>query len=139
MAFSSSKQRKYVMSQMSKNKSSKLNFKHRKITGEQKFNIIMSEYKSGELHNSNGGIVTDKKQALAIAYSEARKIQPNYGKSSLTPIETKDIHKSISEEKKAQRDYTQRSKESRSKRVKTTFNHIKKEEHTHEKELKHLL
>ena len=127
------------MSQMSKSKSSKLNFKHRKITGEQKFNIIMSEYKSGELHNSNGGIVTDKKVALAIAYGEARKVQPNYGKSSLTPFEKVAIQNSVEEEQKAQKDYKIRQGYSKSPKVKKTFSHIRKEEHTHEKELKHLL
>jgi hypothetical protein len=45
-----------------------------------KFNYVMDEYKSGQLHSSSGDLVTSKDQAFAIAYSEARKIYPLYAK-----------------------------------------------------------
>jgi len=45
---------------------------------EKKFQIVMHEFGQGEL-KSHGKPVTDQKQALAIAFSEARKIYPNYG------------------------------------------------------------
>jgi hypothetical protein len=62
-------------------------------------------------------------------------IEKNRTSSSLTPYEHKAVETSINEERQAQRDYARRSEKSRSKRVKSTFNHIKKEEHTHEEEL----
>ncbi len=38
---------------------------------QNKFDYVMGEFGRGELHSSDGSIVTDKKQALAIAYSES--------------------------------------------------------------------
>jgi hypothetical protein len=38
-----------------------------------KIHKVMREFHKGKLHNGHGGIVTDKDQALAIAYSEARR------------------------------------------------------------------
>lgn len=41
-----------------------------------KIKIVLDEFKRGALYSSSGKKVTDKKQALAIALSEARR----YGK-----------------------------------------------------------
>lgn len=45
---------------------------------EKKFQRVMHEFGQGEL-KSHDKKVTDQKQALAIAFSEARKVYPNYG------------------------------------------------------------
>lgn len=45
---------------------------------EKKFQRVMHEFGQGEL-KSHGKKVTDQKQAVAIAFSEARKVYPNYG------------------------------------------------------------
>lgn len=39
----------------------------------KKMKKVMHEYKAGELHSSSGDKVTNRKQALAIAISEARR------------------------------------------------------------------
>jgi len=39
---------------------------------EDKISFVMGEYAKGKLHSSSGEVVRDRKQALAIAYSEAR-------------------------------------------------------------------
>ncbi len=39
----------------------------------EKIGVVMSEFKRGTLHSGGGGIVHNKKQAIAIALSEARK------------------------------------------------------------------
>jgi|TARA_R110002020_G_scaffold98692_1_gene234709 hypothetical protein len=46
----------------------------KQLTGKQKrkFNIVMNEFEKGTLQSSNGRSVKNKKQAIAIAYSEAR-------------------------------------------------------------------
>lgn len=41
-------------------------------TGEKKFRRVMNEYKRGELKTSHGTIVENPKQAVAIAFSEAK-------------------------------------------------------------------
>jgi len=38
-----------------------------------KFDVVMKEFAAGNLHSGSGEIVTDKDQALAIAYSEKEK------------------------------------------------------------------
>lgn len=38
-----------------------------------KIKTVMKEYAKGTLHSGSGSKVNNKKQALAIAYSEARK------------------------------------------------------------------
>lgn len=38
-----------------------------------KVSVVMSEYKQGDLKSGSGKPVTDPKQAIAIALSEARK------------------------------------------------------------------
>jgi len=44
--------------------------------GEKKVGKVMGEYKEGTLHSGKGGpVVKSRKQALAIAYSEAKKAQ----------------------------------------------------------------
>ncbi len=40
-------------------------------SGPAKVGKVMREYKHGELHSSSGGKVTSRKQAVAIAMSEA--------------------------------------------------------------------
>lgn len=39
----------------------------------EKVAYVMREFSKGRLHDSHGNVVTDRKQALAIAYSEARR------------------------------------------------------------------
>lgn len=51
---------------------------------EDKFKKVMHEFKAGTLKSSSGRKVTDKDQALAIAFSEARKIDPDFGKKRKT-------------------------------------------------------
>ena len=47
--------------------------KKRVSKGEAKIEKVMHEFKEGELHSGGDGkIVTDRKQAIAIALSEAR-------------------------------------------------------------------
>ena len=41
------------------------------FTPEEKFALVMMEFEKGTLHSGSGDIVTDYKQALAIAYSES--------------------------------------------------------------------
>lgn len=42
-----------------------------KAKQDDKFELVMREFKKGTLHSSDGKIVTDREQALAIAYSES--------------------------------------------------------------------
>ena len=42
---------------------------------QRKVKKVMREYKSGELKSSSGQKVTDQKQAVAIAMSEARRMK----------------------------------------------------------------
>ncbi len=43
---------------------------------EQKIEEVMHEFKEGELHSGKGGkIVTNRKQAISIALSEADKVE----------------------------------------------------------------
>jgi hypothetical protein len=44
-----------------------------KSKGDRKIHKVMKEYKEGELQSSNGTPVKKRKQAVAIALSEARK------------------------------------------------------------------
>jgi len=41
------------------------------LHGKAKIPIVMREYKRGTLHSGSGGIVKNRKQAIAIAMSEA--------------------------------------------------------------------
>ena len=51
------------------------------MTAPKKFRYVMREFKNKELHHgTTGDIVSDRKQAMAIAFSEAQKIDPSYGK-----------------------------------------------------------
>ena len=43
------------------------------LSGKNKRKVVMAEFSRGTLHSGSGDIVTDPKQAVAIAYSEARK------------------------------------------------------------------
>ena len=45
----------------------------KKATGKKKIHKVMSEYKEGDLKSGSGGKVKSRKQAVAIALSEARK------------------------------------------------------------------
>lgn len=47
--------------------------KRRHLSPDKKFEIVMKEYSRGALYSSSGEKVTDRHQALAIAYSEKRK------------------------------------------------------------------
>lgn len=47
--------------------------KKSKMTTEEKIAHVMREFDRGALSSSSGKRVTDKKQALAIGYSEAKK------------------------------------------------------------------
>ncbi len=49
------------------------------MTGKEKFDKVMREFSKGDLHSGNGDLVTEEKQALAIAYSEAGKVDPDFG------------------------------------------------------------
>lgn len=47
--------------------------KRRKLSGPNKIHAVMGEFKWGTLHSGSGGIVTNRKQAIAIAFSEAHR------------------------------------------------------------------
>jgi len=47
--------------------------KRKKLKGKDKIAVVMREFARGTLHSGSGEIVTDRDQALAIAYSEAKK------------------------------------------------------------------
>lgn len=46
----------------------------------RKFKKVMEEFAAGTLHSSSGEKVTDRDQALAIAFSEARRAKEKRGK-----------------------------------------------------------
>jgi hypothetical protein len=50
------------------------------LTAPEKFRFVMGEFKDGTLESGSGHKVTDKDQAFAIAYSEARKINKGFGR-----------------------------------------------------------
>lgn len=54
--------------------------KRKHLAGDKKIPVVMSEFKRGTLHSGSGKIVKNKKQALAIAMSEAGKSKKPYGK-----------------------------------------------------------
>jgi len=56
--------------------------KYAGLTADEKFTVVMKEYKRGTLHSSDGKIVKKKAQAIAIGYSEARHIDPKYGRKN---------------------------------------------------------
>jgi len=43
------------------------------LKGQAKIGVVMGEFKRGRLRSSSGGKVVDRKQAVAIALSKARK------------------------------------------------------------------
>lgn len=43
-----------------------------KLHNSEKFKKVMQEFSEGKLKSSSGDLVTDRKQALAIAYSETK-------------------------------------------------------------------
>ena len=45
--------------------------KRKKLKGRDKVHVVLSEFKRGTLHSSSGQKVTDRKQAIVIALSEA--------------------------------------------------------------------
>ena len=47
--------------------------KRKKLMPKDKVHVVMSEFKRGTLHSGSGGIVKNRKQAIAIAMSEAGK------------------------------------------------------------------
>ena len=44
--------------------------KRKNLPPDSKLRVVMAEFMRGTLHSSDGKIVKDRKQALAIAYSE---------------------------------------------------------------------
>ena len=60
--------------------------------GQEKFDKVMHEWKEGKLHSSSGELVKHpsmQKQALAIAYSEARQVDSDYGLAKGGDVMTK--------------------------------------------------
>ena len=52
------------------------------MTAEEKFNKVMHKWGKGDLHDRSGKLIphpSGQDQAVAISFSEARKIDPNYG------------------------------------------------------------
>ena len=47
--------------------------KRKKLPPDEKVGVVMHEYKHGSLHSGSGDIVKNRKQAIAIALSEAGK------------------------------------------------------------------
>lgn len=45
--------------------------KRKSLASSEKKKVVMEEFKRGKLHSGSGEIVTNPKQAVAIAYSEA--------------------------------------------------------------------
>lgn len=45
--------------------------KGKHVKGQEKVGVVMHEFKRGTLHSGSGGIVKNRKQAIAIAMSEA--------------------------------------------------------------------
>jgi hypothetical protein len=54
------------------NKYFEINKKYGGAVNQEKVAKVMHEFKNGKLHSSSGDLVTDRKQAIAIALSEAR-------------------------------------------------------------------
>lgn len=63
--------------------------KRRKLGSKDKIHAVMGEFKRGTLHSGSGGKVRSRKQAIAIALSEARKagekVSPKKGFRKLRP------------------------------------------------------
>lgn len=53
----------------------------KKQHAQQKFHRVLREYSNGELYSHDGKKVTNYKRAIAIAFSEARKYDKNFGAS----------------------------------------------------------
>ncbi len=47
--------------------------KREHLNPEDKFGVVMKEYERGTLHSGSGTIVKNRRQAIAIAYSESRR------------------------------------------------------------------
>lgn len=56
-------------------------------SGKDKFKTVMEEFKRGTLHSSDGKIVTDRNQAIAIAYSESGMSKAKVEESIVTLVE----------------------------------------------------
>lgn len=59
---------------------------------QEKVAKVMHEFKKGKLHSSSGDLVTNRKQAIAIALSEARIGKKETGGYTKIPVETKKSH-----------------------------------------------
>jgi len=53
--------------------------KRRALRRPEKIGVVMREWKRGTLHSGSGGIVRNRKQALAIALSEAARKKERRG------------------------------------------------------------
>jgi hypothetical protein len=80
--------------------------KRKKLHGKEKVGVVLHEFKHGKLHSGSGDIVKDRKQAVAIAMSEAGLSKKKIKKSSQPQItffknitgQTKASHKYIRKE-----------------------------------------
>ena len=57
--------------------------KRRGLSGKNKRAAVMAEFHRGTLHSGSGEIVNNTKQAVAIAYSEARQARHDHYKGKI--------------------------------------------------------
>ncbi|MEO0215664.1 MAG: DUF6496 domain-containing protein [candidate division WOR-3 bacterium] len=55
----------------------------KKLKGQAKVHVVMREFAKGRLHSSSGKLVKSRKQAIAIALSEAGLSKPKHNPSLL--------------------------------------------------------
>jgi hypothetical protein len=72
-------------------------------TGKKKVHKVMSEYKHGSLKSGGGGKVKNRKQAVAIALSEARSAGAKIPKKKSTGAKKKTAAKKKTTAKKAKK------------------------------------
>lgn len=73
--------------------------KRKHLKGQEKVGVVMSEFKRGTLHSGGGPIVKNRKQAIAIAMSEAglskQQKKSTKGSPAATPAEMQQGYKSL--------------------------------------------
>lgn len=74
------------------------------MTGKEKFHKVLHEFKEGTLTDGHGNKVKNRNQAIAIAYSEARSVEPGYGSNPISLEKVKEIYIFVDEERTANRD-----------------------------------